>query len=90
METVKNFIIRNRDNLIKFIDALVDENYNRLNGNEKVMKVTGFSFNDCQRFKKILSEHILNDGMPLIYTTQGTSKANFSRDKMKDVILKIA
>jgi len=90
LETVKNFVIRNRDSLMKFVDALVDENYNRLNGNEKIMKVTGFSFNDCQRFRKILSEHILNNGTPLIYSTQGTSRANFNRDEMKEAILKIA
>jgi hypothetical protein len=90
LETVKNFVIRNRDSLMKFVDALVDENYNRLNGNEKIMKVTGFSFNDCQRFRKILSEHILNNGTPLIYSTQGTSRANFNRNEMKEAILKIA
>jgi hypothetical protein len=68
---------------------MIEEGLNRLNSNEKIAGRTGLSLQECQKFRDILQKTTIN-GIPLIYSIQGTSKPNFTKDIIEKAILQVA
>jgi hypothetical protein len=86
---MKNYVISNKSKVLQYIDSLIEEGLNRLNSNEKISNQTGLKVKECQKFRDILQKTTIN-GTPLIYSTPGTSKPNFTKDRIRQVFSEVA
>ena len=83
--TNREFIQRNRGEFIRFVNALIDPRLKRLSGDPVIHKATGISLKMCDQIRQILRV-IKADGKPLIELSAGCNKANFSKEKMIEII----
>lgn len=74
-----------RSKLNKYIVSLMKVNGIRLNSDKKIAEDTGLSLHDCKRFKSMLLG-MTYDGVPLITTGKGGSKANYSQKQILQIV----
>jgi len=81
--TVK--VSENRGKLVKYVNALMDVNGIRLNSDSKISELTGLTIHECKRFKGLLQEWKY-DGIELIKTGRGGSRANFTQKQILQIV----
>jgi len=85
------FVKENKGKLLTYIDSLMDipPTSKRLNGNWYIKEKTRLNNQECAKFRKELTQIKLN-GQPLIFIAQGTSKANYDKNTIKEYIINLS
>lgn len=74
------------NNLLRYIDSLLAIKGVRLKSDKRISSDTGIPLVECQRYREIL-QNIKHNGVPLITTVRGGSRANFSQREMHMIVV---
>lgn len=64
----------------------MENGLNRLNSNRTISRKTKLTITECMSIRDLLQKMAI-DGQSLIQTKPGTSKLNFDKNQIKDLIL---
>ena len=74
-----------RTNLMRYVESLMAVKGVRLKSDKRISSESGIPEVECRRYREIL-QNVNHNGTPLITTVQGSSRANFSQEEMKQIL----
>lgn len=73
-----------KQDLLIYLNAAIRDT-GKLNGNQRIMKETGLSFDQCQKFREWLT-NLKIDGIPAVTIRRGGGESNFPKHKLLKLI----
>lgn len=83
-EKIIPLIEEEKQDLLIYLNAAIRDT-GKLNGNQRIMKETGLSFDQCQKFREWLT-NLKIDGIPAVTIRQGGGESNFPKHKLLRLI----
>ncbi len=86
--SIYKFVKEHKTSLLKYIDALMEDENNKekLKVDLDIAAITGLPYKLCKKYRKLLKTEITYGKIPVIYSIQGATKANFFKKQAKEII----